>query len=313
MRSLASFLMRGRMQAVLITVFFAGLSLLLAPLMYISGGAVALVTLRKGSNVGLTTILISVMVMSLLSIIATGSPLPAIMIAAMVWVPVWILAILLQRTVSLSFVVAVACGIGLSLTVLVHLVLGDPVVWWKSVLDQVLTSLGQNEQMDVQFAQFGEQLARLMTAIMVIALTLNVLLSLFVGRWWQATLYNPGGFKEEFHQLRLPKALAWITIAVMLVSIFSQQGAGMLAGNLMIVMVFFFLIQALAIAHNVVATRELSVGWLVGLYLLMVIAPPQIMALLMLVGVSDAWLDIRKRVAPKSTGMQNRDDQSGSE
>lgn len=313
MRSLASFLMRGRMQAVLITVFFAGLSLLLAPLMYISGGAVALVTLRKGSNVGLMTILISVMIMSLLSIIATGSPLPAIMIAAMVWVPVWILAILLQRTVSLSFVVAVACGIGLSLTALVHLVLGDPVVWWKSVLDQVLASLGQNEQMDVQFAQFGEQLARLMTAIMVIALTLNVLLSLFVGRWWQAILYNPGGFKEEFHQLRLPKALAWITIAVMLVSIFAQQGAGMLAGNLMIVMVFFFLIQALAIAHNVVAVRELSVGWLVGLYLLMVIAPPQIMALLMLVGVSDAWLDIRKRVAPKSTGMQNRDDQSGSE
>ena len=312
MRSLASFVMRGRMQAVLITVLFAGLSLPLPPLIYLSGGAVALVTLRVNPQFGLSVIMISGLLMSLLSLFASGSVLPGLVFVAIVWLPVWLLSVILRQTISLSYVIAVACGLGLLLTLAAHLIIGDPVIWWQQVLDQLLATMSQLGGSNDELAAASEQLARLMTAIVVVALVLNILFSLFVGRWWQALLYNPGGFKEEFHQLRLPKALALITIVVMLTSMFAQQGAGMLAGNLMIVLVFFYLLQGLAIIHSVVAERELSVGWLVGLYLLMLIALPQIAALLMLLGVSDAWLDVRKRLAISST-KQKSDDQDSAD
>lgn len=312
MRSLASFVMRGRMQAVLITVLFAGLSLPLPPLIYLSGGAVALVTLRGNPQFGLSVIMISGLLMSLLSLFAAGSVLPGLVFVAIVWLPVWLLSVILRQTISLSYVITVTCGLGLLLTLAAHLIIGDPVIWWQQVLDQLLATMSQLGGSSDELIAASEQLARLMTAIVVVALVLNILFSLFVGRWWQALLYNPGGFKQEFHQLRLPKALALITIVVMLISMFAQQAAGMLAGNLMIVLVFFYLLQGLAIIHSVVAERELSVGWLVGLYLLMLIALPQIAALLMLLGVSDAWLDVRKRLAISST-KQKSDDQDSAD
>ncbi len=313
MRSLASFVMLGRMQAVLITMLFAGLSMLLPPVIYLSGGAVALVTLRLGPQQGLSVIAISGLLMSLLSMIAAGTPVPGLVILAVIWLPVWFLSTMLRQTISLGYVITVVCGLGLLLTGITHLLLGDPVAWWQQVLDQVLAPmLEEGNPQAAQIQAAGEQVARLMTAIVVVALTLNILFSLFVGRWWQALLYNPGGFRAEFHQLRLPKALSWIAIAVMLVSMFAQQGAGMLAGNLMIVLVFFYLLQGLAICHNVVAERELSTGWLIGLYLLLLIALPQMTALLMLLGVSDAWLDIRKRLA-KDKPQQKQDDQDGAD
>ncbi|NNC54346.1 MAG: hypothetical protein HKO07_01350, partial [Pseudomonadales bacterium] len=35
--------------------------------------------------------------------------------------------------------------------------------------------------------------------------SITVAFSLLVARWWQAMLYNPGGFREEFHALRLQR------------------------------------------------------------------------------------------------------------
>ena len=313
MRSLASFIMRGRMQAVLITILFAGLSLPLAPLIYFSGGAVALVTLRIGSQSGLSVVLISGIVISLLSMVAMGSMLPGLVFTGMVWLPVWLLSTMLRQSRSLDYVITIACSIGLLLTLMAHLLLSDPVMWWQQVLDQLLVTMVDVGGSANEIGAITEQLARLMTAIVVVAITLNILFSLFVGRWWQSQLYNPNGFKLEFHQLKLPKALAWVTIVVMLISMFAQQGAGMLAGNLMIVLVFFYLLQGLAIIHCVVAERELSIGWLVGLYLVMLIALPQITALLMLVGVSDAWFNIRQRLVSPKQGQQKRDDQDSAD
>ncbi len=312
MRSLASFIMRGRMQAVLITILFAGLSLPLAPFIYLSGGAVALVTLRLGPLSGFSVILISGVVISLLAMIAMGSLLPGIVFMAMIWLPVWALSVQLRQSGSLNYVIAITCGIGLLLTLVAHLLLGDPVVWWQQVLEPLLATMGDVAG-GVEMAAFTEQLSRLMTAIVVVALTLNILFGLFIGRWWQSQLYNPGGFKLEFHQLRLPKALAWITLVVMSVSMFAQQGAGMLAGNLMIVLVFFYLLQGVAIIHGVVAERKMSVGWLIGLYFLMVFALPQVAALLMLLGLGDTWLDIRRRLSRPETDQQKSDDQDSAD
>jgi len=44
---------------------------------------------------------------------------------------------------------------------------------------------------------------------------------LMLARWWQAVLYNPGGFQQEFHQFKLQPA-----IAMMLMVLFLAASAG---------------------------------------------------------------------------------------
>ena len=52
MKSLASFILRGPAQAILVTVLTGVLALALPPLSLISGAAIALITVRKGPQAG---------------------------------------------------------------------------------------------------------------------------------------------------------------------------------------------------------------------------------------------------------------------
>ena len=45
------------------------------------------------------------------------------------------------------------------------------------------------------------------------------LVGLMVARSWQARLYNPGGFREEFHAIRLPAGIAFGLMAIALLSV----------------------------------------------------------------------------------------------
>jgi len=309
MRALASFIMKGRMQAVLITVLFSGLSIVVPPLIYFSGGAVALVTLRMGLQQAAVVVLLAILIMSAISMVATGSPIPGLVFAAMVWVPVAILAQVLRQTISLGLTVGIACGVGMLAVLAGYLLIPDPVQMWQDLLLQILPELG-SEAEQLQLGDTVSQAAKMMTGILAVALALNVLFSLLVGRWWQAMLYNPGGFREEFHQLRLPKLLAIVALFSLLLSWLAGEGAELLAGNLLIVLVFFYLLQGLAICHAVVTGRGMHIGWLVGLYVLMLIALPQMTVLLVLLALADSWVDFRNRFVPQSPD-KSADEQDG--
>ena len=51
-------------------------------------------------------------------------------------------------------------------------------------------------------------------------LAVSTILCLFVSRWWQAMLYNPGGFGEEFRQLRLDVRAAGLSIIAFIVALY---------------------------------------------------------------------------------------------
>ena len=41
---------------------------------------------------------------------------------------------------------------------------------------------------------------------------------LFLARWCQAALYNPGGFRKEFHQIRLSQTAGAILLLALIIS-----------------------------------------------------------------------------------------------
>jgi hypothetical protein len=118
------------------------------------------------------------------------------------------------------------------------------------------------------------------------------LLSLLLGRWWQAQLYNPGGFGQEFRELRMGQALAVATVAVFVGAPLARLPLIVnLALGLSIVLGMF----GLAVLHSAVQRSRAGRGWLIALYVGMAFLMYPVLTVLALLGATDQWLDLRRR------------------
>ncbi len=307
MLSIARYIMRGRMQAILVAAVAALLSLLLPPLNYISSAVVGLVTLRKGWSEGLITIVGAGVVMALFAGVSPADPVQADMVAAAIWLPVWILALVLRYTVSLSAAVGGAGIIGTLIVLGTYLSLADPAQSWRNVMQRLIDLAKQQNEPAVadNLGQILMHAATHMTGMLVAALMLGLTLSLFLARWWQAGLYNPGGFRQEFHGLRLGQHFALLTAAALLLSSVGSGWPAQVASNVLIVLVAIYLIHGMGLVHGIVALKKIHVGWLITVYALTFILPQS--TLLLAAGAfADSWLDIRGRIR-KTLGNSGSD------
>jgi len=116
---------------------------------------------------------------------------------------------------------------------------------------------------------------------------------MLLARSWQSALYNPGGFRQEFFRLRLPR---WLGVVTLVVTALALVKTGLDQGmfrDLVVVLVFLYLFQGVACAHRWIADRGMSSGWLVGMYVLLLIMP-QLVLFMACVGMADSWLGGQK-------------------
>lgn len=301
MQALAAYIMRGRLQATLATVAGALLSVLAmplsAPLLWASGAAVGLVALRHGPHEGLLVTVLATVAVGAVAWPLMGGPQLALAFALVVWLPVWLAALVLYRTVSLAAAVQMAALTAALFVVGVHLVLPDPAAWWREMLAALQAQMGQDAR---PLFEQADQAARLMTGMLAAVMLMNIAAALLLARWWQARLYNPGGFREEFHGLRHGRAIALATLALAAVAGLVPGGLGAFAADLLWVAGLLFLLQGVAVLHALVGKRGLHVGWLVGLYAVLVFTFPMGAVVLALLGVGDTWLNFRALVASKA-------------
>lgn len=297
MRALASFIMNRRIQAVFAAAGFALLGLLLPPAGYLSGAAVALVTLRLGALQGLLIVLGAIASVGAFGSLTWGDGTLSLVFALGMWLPLWLLALVWRGTVSLNGTLLAAAGIGVLLALAMHWVLQDPVAWWRGFLEVLRPAMEQagvfKDGEGVERAMDG--MARIMTGLMSAALVISLMLSLFIARWWQAALYNPGGFRREFHALRIDRRAAVVLVALLALSLIGGDGVRALATDLVMVGIVVYLFQGLALVHGMVAAFRANPFWLVGLYGLMVLASPHMVMLLSAMGFADTWFDFRAR------------------
>ena len=289
--------MRGRSAAVLIAAPTAVLFWVFPPILIVSGAVVALVTLRRGAAEGALLAALAGLGAGGLAGLVLGAVGPMLSVLLACWTPLWMLAWLLRATVSLSVTLRAAALLGLLGVGGFYLMLGDPAVWWSQALDglrQGLPALPSGERATLeQLLDLLRSWAPLLPGQVVSAALLFVLAGLLLGRWWQALLYNPGGFRPEFHQLGLGRPLALLALALF--------GAAVLSGwpvlsNLVLVLGTLYSVQGIAVAHALVFKLRLSPAWLLLLYLLLV---PLLSQLVMALGIADAWVDFRTRVRPR--------------
>ncbi|RDH85775.1 MAG: DUF2232 domain-containing protein [endosymbiont of Escarpia spicata] len=300
MKGLASFVMRGSSQAVMVTTVLAMLSLILPLLGIVSAAVVGLVTLRQGAGAGLKISLFATIACGVMMGVAFGNPLPALGFLLLQWLPLCLLGVMLRSNRSLSLTTQTALAFGVLAIVAQYLMFGDPVAQWKEQLQPLAEQFEQAGLFDsTQSGDVVERMAGWMAGVIAAGIFLQLAFSLFLARWWQALLFNPGGFREEFHSFRLQKAFAVLGIPVLVVLLVPAEQTPELARYLGLLLMAILFLQGLAVAHGSLAGRSSGQLWLVGLYFLLIVLMPQFVMVLTTIGLMDIWVDFRVRFAKK--------------
>ena len=214
------------------------------------------------------------------------------------WLPAWMIASVLRQTVSLAYSLQVLTVMSLLAVVLVYAMVPNIGELWREPLDIMVEQLAQQSE-DFTLAELKQTedwVIKFLPGLFASSLMFGTMLSLFLGRWWQAVFYNPGGFGKEFRSLNLGKFSAMCAIVIMLVAIFANSVFGLA----MVAVVFvLYSMQALALLHAVIKIRQLNAAWLFFVYLTMFFVP-HVMLLLILAGFADPWLDIRQRISAQA-------------
>ncbi len=294
MNALASLVMAGRSRAALVVAAGMFFALLVPPVLLLSGGALALVTLRRGPADGAWVLGLACLGAVVLGWLLFDGPGPVAGVLPGYWLPVWLLAATLRASVSLALTVSTAVGLGWLAIGAFGLLFDDPAAWWYGVLSATLKPAFEGVIDASTLEAALRTLAPLMPGVLAANVMLSALLGVLVGRWWQARLYNPGGFRREFHALRLGRVQA--LLATVLIAAALALDIPWLV-NLALVLGLGFALQGLAVVHGLVAARGMKGAWLIALYVALVLAMPQVAVALCALGLIDCWLDLRARAA----------------
>ncbi len=296
MLKFASYAMRGPIQAAFLASGLMVLEFFIPPAAWLSGAIIGLVFLRKGMTGGVPTTLIGTLIFSVLIFFLSGSFLPGVQLVAFFWIPVIILALVLRSSVDLGRTFLIAGLMALLVVLGLYLFLGDPAWFWESIiLEQFpITELARQAQLDEEFLKESiHWSSQFMSGVLATVVMVGAMVSLLLARYWQAALYNPNGFQQEFHKIRFGSLPAALAIAVAVVSIWIRLPVFL---NIAPIVITLFAVQGLAVLHNLVKVRKMSTGWLVGIYLLMIFLLPHTTILLGALGMADNWLNVRRQI-----------------
>ena len=280
MLALARWVMRGTPQAAVTALIAA----LIPWLFWLSAAVAALVTLRRGLGPGLPVLIAAALPAGWWWVQGDAVPLASVLL-------VTLMATILRARlrwgdtlIAGTLVCAVLVQIGIFL----------PPGGAGPMLEQVRQNSAEVDGMLTELSAQGvstEQLAgMLISGITGLVVLLAAIACLALARSWQAGLYNPGGFREEFHALRLSAKELLLLVGVGILGlVFAMPMATMLAWVPL-------LVAGVALVHGWIGMKGMSGFWLVGFYALLLTTWPTILIVLLL-AVVDTFADFRARLA----------------
>ena len=253
MRDLAEFIMRGRWQALAVAVIGSVL-VIAAP---VSAAAIALVTLgrsvRDGAWIALWSLLPALLLGWVSGDYGTGLLLLSVFVGAAVLAQTYSLSLALVSVVPVSALGGVVLLAFNSAFLDALLMMFDT---WIEALESGADDAAVIEIMRPSVPQVA--------GLMAVGNSLLACLSLLLGRYWQAALYKPGAFGDEFRALRLPSLWA---VALVLVVIAGAVGGREVAAWTALAGIPVT-ICGFALLHHVARDRQLGFGFLAVSYML---------------------------------------------
>lgn len=280
MLPLARWVMRGTPQA----AGAAALAAIVPWLFWFSAAVAALVTLRLGLSSALLVIIAAAVPAGWWWSQGDVIPLASLLL-------VTLMATVLRARMRWSEALIIGALVG---AVMIQLGIFLPPGGAGPLLEQLRQSSPEIERMLSQLNEQGvatEQLAGLVIGgVTGLIVLLAAVACLALARSWQAGLYNPGGFRSEFHALRLTvKELALLVGLGVVGMVLALPALAMLAWVPL-------LVSGVALIHGFVSLKGMNKLWLVAFYVLLLTTWPMILIVLLL-GFIDTFADFRGRMA----------------
>lgn len=277
MRALAERVMMGPRHAIILTVVLNAIPL--QPVQFVGIALIALVALRLGSQSALMVAGWSLLPLGLWTVVFGGPPIMIVLlIAAMIG------ALVLRQTDSWRAVLIVALGHGAVLMLVVAPLSSE---WFQQMMAPVVAiqepyapeGVTARQLYEIALAYFGAAHVVVLLAVMMLA------------RWWQSVLYNPQAFGQEMRALRLTP--------IFVLGLIVTSGLCIAVGMAQAIVLLFvpLLVAGLALIHWLVEDREMGVGPLVAMYVVLVLLNQLVVPLVLLLSLLDSSLDLRKRLA----------------
>ena len=281
MKALAEFILRGRLQALIVALIGSFFPL-------ISSAAIALVTLCKGAKEG--TLLFLWVSLALVLLQQAGSENPLLTAVSIVSLGLTVLSAEVHRvmaswqwTLLAIVVIAVVSAQGFGL------LMATSVSSLVATAQEMLNAVNSQEQDAKLGIAFTEPM---LLGLVATILAIGCLMSLMLARWWQAGVQNPGGFQQEFHAFTVEAKIALILTAILIAGQFFSKSAQIWFD----IAALPLFIAGIALIHYAVKQFGQGKQWLAFLYAGMIIVGKPVTLLLVVLGLTDSLIDLRSRL-----------------
>lgn len=286
MLPLANWIMQGRGQALGFVLIALVTSPVIWPNSILAAAAISLVGLRVGTKDGAMLWAWALLPTSVL-VIYFDSFMPLLLVSSTA-ITSWVL----KKTVSWSYTLMSisACGV-LAAFCLEHFATDSLTIYveaFDTFLKEFKQQLGQPELQAVLPASVETVFVAGLFGTMLVVGTFA---SVAIARYWQAKLYNPGGFQKEFHQLRLGKVE--VVIVVLLTALFFELGKQYLTWVWFAL--FPLLIAGIALFHALAMHKKLATHWYVMFYVVLMLWDP-LKIFLAGLAIADSFMNLRKKL-----------------
>jgi hypothetical protein len=280
MRTLAQYATRGHREATLAAVVTA----LIPLLFWFSAAVIALVILRKGTSSGLKVLFWALLpgIMWL----AGGDPS-----ALLTLLGVATIAVVLRETINWSLVLLAALLVGVVSNLIIVTYLQPALASIGQMIEQLAVQ-GDTGNLSNQFQVLQDNgLDNALIGFFGATHLTMLLASLALARWWQASLFNPGGWQTEFHQFRLP--FWFVGLLVLLIFVVGHLFD---LSRWVPMLTIPLLFAAMSLVHGSIG--KLNLGWpiLMLFYLTTLFFGTIVVNMLILAAATDSLLDFRKRL-----------------
>ena len=259
----------------------------------LSGVVLILLVLGKGIRMATLELVLAGALIGLIAAL-TGAPLELTLSnAASIWVPAWLLAVLLQRTRSLTLTLQVSVLMAVLAMSLFYVAVDDAAEFWRRIWTAIADAwreAGLTEQADLAESQMDvltQQMTLFVTFISWFVHATACVLGYLLYRQLPGETADYGRFRE----LNFGRVIA-VILAIASVAAFVSGTVWL--QNVAFVMFFAFWLQGLAVLHWLHAAGHLPVFGVIAVYVLMPILNVILVMSLALVGYIDAWFRLRR-------------------
>jgi hypothetical protein len=297
-------IMRSKMTAIMVASAFALLSLKIPLVSVVSSATVALVTLRLGAIEGLYILGCSCLASILLGFFLLGDYQVPLFYSLILWTPVWLISVILREGRHLFLAIEIAIIIASITVAAAYLYEPNLAEFWQAVFNPLLEPALVNSYPEIPaktIRHFLDISYHLMTGLIAQSYVAGLLAGLFLGRWWQAILYNPGGFKKEYLSLRGQQSLAIATLVIFAAAWFLTGLIAEISRNVSILLFVLYAFIGTIILHCAFSNLKQKGFMIPFLYITMMFIPYALIPAA-IIGLTDTWLNLRSKI-PNQTSV----------